>query len=226
MRLLLLVIGAALAALAAAGCGGDREQASAPMDISTPLVASETPSVGPIVPPPLDPETELHPLVSGTETGQGIITSDTGEEMRVSTSRAGFLWRFESGERWQVTRSDGTVLMSGAVVGEALMYESVYGFVRLDDGRAVAYSYGIGPGWTVYPAEEVCSALGGVVEIPAAYVRDDVIEEEPLLESICGGVGKPPNRDDPCHDKMTGVIHGLAICLGELGIREGIQIVP
>ena len=161
------------------------------MDISTPSVARETPSSGPIVPPPLSPKTEFHPLFSGLETGQGVITSDTSEEMRVSTSRAGFLWRFEPGEPWQVTRSDGTVIMSGTVVGEALMYESVYGFVRLDDGRAVAYSYGIGPGWWVYPAEEVCSALGGTVEIPAAYVRDGVIEEESLLESICGGEGNP-----------------------------------
>jgi hypothetical protein len=226
MRLLGVVLGAAFVALAATGCGGGDEQEGAPMDISTPSVARETPSSGPIVPPPLNPKTEFHPLVSGLETGQGVITSDTGEEMRVSTSRAGFLWRFEPGERWLVTGSDGTVLMSGAVVGEALMYESVYGFVRLDDGRAVAYSYGIGPGWSVYPAEEVCSSLGGTVKIPAAYVRDGVIEEEPLLESICGGEGRPPSFDDPCHDKMAGVIRGLVICLEDLGIREGIQFVP
>jgi hypothetical protein len=223
-RRLVLVIGAALVSLAATRCGG--EESVAPTRTLSPSGTTASQAGTSALTPTLSPTPELHPLISGTETGQGIITTDTGEELRVSKSKAGFLWRFEPGERWQITRADGTVMMSGTVVGEALQYENVFGFVRLDDGRAVAYSYGIGPGWTVYPAEEVCSALGTTVEIPAAYVRDDVIEEEPLLESICGGVGTPPNRDDPCHDKMTGVIHGLAICLGELGIREGIQIVP
>jgi len=36
------------------------------------------------------------------------------------------------------------------------MWEGAIGFVRLDDGRFVAYSFDIDANWNVYPAEEMC----------------------------------------------------------------------
>jgi len=225
MRLLSRVLVVALLALVATGCGG--EESVAPTHTLSPSGTQASQAGTPAPTPTLSPTPELHPLISGRKTLQGIVTTDTGEDIRVSLSKAGGPWRFESGERWLVTRADGTVIMSGIVVGASLQYESVFGFVRLEDGRVIAYEFAGDWGhWSVYPAAEVCSSLGGTVKIPAAYVRDGVIEEGPLLESICGGEGRPPSFDDPCHDKMAGVTRGLTICLEDLGIREGIQFVP
>jgi hypothetical protein len=114
--------------------------------------------------------------------------------------------------------------MSGTIVGEALQYESVYGFVHLDDGRVIAYSCDNEGSWLVYPAAEVCRALGQLIEVPAAYIKDGVLQEELLVEADCRE--RAPGALEACHDKMDGVVRGLAICLEDLEIGEGIQIAP
>jgi len=222
MRLLSLVLGAALAALVVTGCGG--EESVAPTRTLSPSGTPASQAGTPALTPTLSPAPELHPTISGRVTGQGIVTTDTGEDIRVSLSKAGLVKRFEPGQRWLVTRADGTVIMSGTVVGEALQYESTFGFVRLDDGRAIAYSSDNEGLWAVYPAEEVCRALGQSIEVPAGYIKDGAIEEELLVEAVCRE--RAPGALEACRDKTTGVVCGLAICLEDLGIREGIQFVP
>jgi hypothetical protein len=223
MRLLSRVLVVALLALVATGCGG--EESVAPTHTLSPSGTPASQAGTPAPTPTLSPTPELHPLISGRKTLQGIVTTDTGEDIRVSLSKAGGPWRFESGERWLVTRADGTVIMSGIVVGEALQYESVFGFVRLDDGRVIAYEFAGDWGhWSVYPAEEVCRALGQSIEVPAGYIKDGAIEEELLVKAVCRE--RAPGALEACRDKTTGVVRGLAICLEDLGIKEDIQIVP
>ncbi|OGO07759.1 MAG: hypothetical protein A2Y61_02280 [Chloroflexi bacterium RBG_13_60_13] len=217
------MLGAALVSLVVTGCEG--EESVAPTRTLSPSGTPASQQVTPALTPTLSPTPELHPLMSGRETLQGIVTTDTGEDIRVSLSKAGGTWRFESGERWQVTRADGTVIMSGTVVGEALQYESVFGFVRLDDGRAIAYEFaGEWGDWAVYPAEEVCRALGQSIEVPAGYIKDGAIEEELLVEAVCRE--RAPGALQLCREKTDGEVRALAICLADLGIKEGIQIVP
>ena len=81
--------------------------------------------------------------------------------------------------------------MAGTVIGEALQYESVYGFVRLDDGTLVAYSFDDGANWIVYPAAEICGQLASIVAIPSADIIDGAIQEEAVLRNICDDPGKP-----------------------------------
>ena len=217
------VIGLCLAATPA--CGGSEDSQPAPTRTLSPSGTPASQQGTPALTPTLSPTPELHPLISGRETPQGIVTTDKGEDIRVSLSKAGGPWRFESGERWLVTRADGTVIMSGTVVGEALQYESVFGFVRLDDGRAIAYEFaGEWGDWAVYPAEEVCRALGQSIEVPAGYITDGILEEELLVEAVCRE--RAPGALQLCRDKTDGEVRALAICLEDLGITEGIHVAP
>lgn len=128
----------------------------------------------------------------------GAVIDDAGEELRVSLSGEGYLWRFEPGDRWTVSRADGTVLMSGTIVEEALQWEQVTGFVRLDDGRPVAYNLDIGDQWGVYAAEEMCRLAGyyvGHLEDSGSVVRQ-------------------------------GFVKVAAICVEKLGITEDIPETP
>jgi hypothetical protein len=86
----------------------------------------------------------------------GVVITEAGEELRVSLSAQATVWRFQPDEPWIVTQADGTVLLSGTVVQEAGLWEQAVGFVRLVDGRLVAYSFDIDANWNVYPAEEMC----------------------------------------------------------------------
>jgi hypothetical protein len=128
----------------------------------------------------------------------GIVVTEEGEELRVSLSGEGYLWRFEPGDDWTVSRADGSVLLSGTVVEEALQWEQVTGFVRLDDGSRVAYNLDIGDQWGVYPAEEMCRLAG-------YYVR--------RLEGSGSVV-------------LQGFVDVVAICREKLGITEGIPETP
>jgi dipeptidyl aminopeptidase/acylaminoacyl peptidase len=187
-----------------------------------PTPTAKPPSFSIVVPSPLDPNTTFHPLIRGwTPSGDANkVIVDSGGTLHVGPSEAGLVWRFKPGERWLVSRDDGTLRMSGAVAGEALMYENVYGFVRLDDGGAVAYSYDIGGNWIVYSAQEICASLGQALPIPAAFVVDGVIKQEELLDNMCDG------QDNPCRDKMDGVVRGIAVCVEKLGIMDGLRLVP
>lgn len=128
----------------------------------------------------------------------GVVITEDREELRVSLSGEGYLWRFEPGEPWAVSRADGTVLFSGTIVEEALQWEQVTGFVRLDDGSQVAYNLDIGDQWGVYPAEEMCRLAG-------YYVR--------RLEGSGSVV-------------LQGFVDVVAICREKLGITEGIPETP
>jgi Tol biopolymer transport system component len=169
---------------------------------------------------------ELDPLMSGFEANDGVVTTEEGQILHASLSHVGLLWQFEPGERWTLTQGDGTPLMSGTVLGEAEQYESVYGFVRLDDGREVVYGLGDGDkqNWAIYQAVNVCDLLEGLLQIPSVYLNGGNFQEEAVLSATCDwreGVER-----QPCYDKMTGVVHGIAICIEDLGMRDGLQIVP
>jgi len=154
-----------------------------------------TPTPTPIASPP-----KLHPIVSGKQVAveASVVITDAGEKLYVSLSREGFLWRFEPGDRWTVSREDGTIFLSGTVVREALQYEGVYGFVRPDAGPLVAYFFGTDGNWTVYPAEEVCRLSG-------YYLK---------------------SRQDIYPTVLKGLVEVAVICLEELGITEGILETP
>ncbi len=139
-------------------------------------------------------------MLSGKVKAQeaGVVITDAGEELRVSLSDEGYLWRFEPGDPWTVSRADGIVLLSGTIVGEAHQWEAVTGFVRLDDGRPVAYHLDIDDNWYVYPAEEMCRLAG-------YYVR--------RLEGSGSVV-------------LQGFVDVVAICREKLGITEGIPETP
>jgi hypothetical protein len=126
----------------------------------------------------------------------GVVVTEEGGELRVSLSGEGALWHFAPGDRWTVSRADGAVLFSGTVVGEALQWEQVTGFVRLDDGRPVAYNLDIDDNWYVYPAEEMCRLAGYWAK---------------------GDTGSIVTR---------GFVEVAAICVDELGIIEGIPETP
>jgi len=128
----------------------------------------------------------------------GVVITEDGEELRVSLSGEGYLWRFEPGDRWTVSRADGTVLLSGTIVGEAHKWEYVAGYVRLDDGRAVAFGLDNEGNWYIYPAEETCRLAG-------YYVTH--------LEGS-GSV------------LLQGLADEVAICRDKLGITEGIPGTP
>ena len=116
-----------------------------------------------------------------------MLTED-GEELHVSLSAEGTVWRFQRDEPWTVRRADGTVLLAGAIVQEAGLWEQAVGFVRLDDGRLVAYSFDIDANWNVYPAEEMC-------RLAAYWAERD------------GG-----------SEVLRGFVEVARICVGELGI--------
>jgi len=203
---------------------GDSLSSATPSNVPT-MMAGPSPRIVPIVvPPPIDPNTTFHPLIRAWNTGGDTLIADAGDFLHVGPSKAGILWRFEPGERWTVSREDGTVRMSGTVAGEALMYENVYGFVRLDDGALIAYSYDIGGNWVVYRVDEICASLEESLQIPSVYIQGRVIQQEPLLAATCD------NRDDPyrdvCRDKMDGVVRGIAICVEQLGLDEHLAILP
>jgi len=128
----------------------------------------------------------------------GVVVTEDGEELRVSLSGEGYLWRFEPGDRWTVSRADGTVLLSGTLVGEAHKWEYVAGYVRLGDGRAVAFGLDNEDNWYVYPAEETC-------RLAEYYIRR------------LGGSGSVV---------LQGLAEEVAICREKLGITEGIPETP
>jgi hypothetical protein len=72
------------------------------------------------------------------------------------------------------------------------------GFVRLDDGRPVVYSFDIESNWYVYPAEEACRGVG-------YYIR--------LLDGSGSVV-------------LQGLVNAATICRDKLGITEGIPETP
>ncbi len=186
-------------------------QASAP---ATPIVTFTHPNV------------QMAPLMSGSAANDGLVTTDDGRTLHLSLSEAGTVPGFEPGERWTLSEADGTSLMSGTVLGEAVQYESVYGFVRLDDGRAVVYQHGIMPeDWRIYPADEVCDSLEGLLRIPSVYLRDGTVPEDALLAAACDWRGEGPSRQ-VCYDKIDGVVRGIAICVEQLGLSHGLQILP
>ena len=128
----------------------------------------------------------------------GVVITEDGEELRVSLSGEGALWHFKPGDRWTVSRADGTALLSGTLVGEAHKWEYVAGYVRLDDGRAVAFGLDNGDGWYVYPAEETC-------RLAEYYMRRFEGTDSVVLQ---------------------GLAEELAICRDKLGITEGIPETP
>ena len=145
---LLMSLVLVLSTTALAGCAGEKEDATP----SPSAAASATPTAiagGP---------TELQPLLSGRHDWNepGTVLTEDGEELHVSLSGEGTVWRFRPNDPWTVTRADGAVLFSGTVVQEAELWEQAVGFVRLDDGRLVAYSLDIDANWKVYPAEDMC----------------------------------------------------------------------
>jgi len=124
------------------------------------------------------------------------MLTEVGEELHVSLSAEGTVWRFRQDEPWTVTRVDGTVLLSGTVVQEAGLWEQAIGFVRLDDGRPVAYSFDIDSNWNVYPAEEMCRL--------AAYWAER----------------------DGASEVLKGFLDVRAICTEELGITPDVPETP
>ena len=146
--MLLLSLVLVLSGTALVGCAGEKEEATP----SPSAAASATPTAIAGGPP------ELHPIVSGRHewSEPGTVLTEDGEELHVSLSAEGTVWRFQRDEPWTVRRADGTVLLAGAIVQEAGLWEQAVGFVRLDDGRLVAYSFDIDANWKVYPAEDMC----------------------------------------------------------------------
>jgi hypothetical protein len=143
-----------LSGMALVGCAGEKEE-GAPSPSAAATAAPErstTPTAIAGGPP------ELHPIVSGRHDWNepGVVITEAGDELRVSLSAQGTVWRFQPDETWTVKRSDGTVLLSGTAVQEAGLWEQAVGFVHLDDGRLIAYSFDIDANWNVYPAEEMC----------------------------------------------------------------------
>ena len=175
LSLVLLLSGTALV-----GCAGEKEEGT-----PSPSAAASATSTAIAGGPP-----ELHPLVSGRHDWNepGTVLAEDGEELHVSLSAEGTVWRFRSDDPWTVTRADGTALLSGTVVGEAGLWEQAVGFVRLDDGRLVAYSLDIDSNWNVYPAEEMCRQ--------AAYWAER----------------------DGSSEVLRGFVDVLGICVEELGI--------
>ena len=157
----------------------------------TPATAA-TPT--PIASPPPIPEVMLFGKLNLDK--PGVVVSGAGEELRVSLSDNGDLWHFKPDDPWTVSRADGTVLFSGTIVEEALLWEQVTGFVRLDDGRLVAYTLDIGGNWGVYPAEDMCALLGYLAEL------------------------------DIAPEVLQGFLDAVAICRDKLGITEGIPETP
>jgi hypothetical protein len=166
----------------AQACGGG----SATEDVTPTAIAS----------PPPAPQAMLSGKVKVEE--PGVVITEDEEELRVSLSGEGYLWRFEPGDRWTVSRADGTVLLSGTIVGEAHKWEYVAGYVRLDDGRAVAFGLDNEGNWYIYPAEETCRLAG-------YWVR--------RLEGS-GSVA------------LQGLADEVAICRDKLGITEDIPGTP
>ena len=151
---LLLSLVLVLPGMALVGCAGEKEE-GAPSPSAAATAApqrSATPTAIAGGPP------ELHSIISGKHRPDeaGVVASEGGEEVHVSLSAEGTVWRFQPDEPWTVRLVDGTVLLSGTIVEEAEMWEGAIGFVRLDDGRFVAYSFDIDANWNVYPAEEMC----------------------------------------------------------------------
>jgi len=146
--------------------------------------------------PIASPPPALQAMLSGKVKVEepGVVITEDGEELRVSLSGEGYLWRFEPGDSWTVSRADGTVLLSGTLVGEAHKWEYVAGYVRLDDGRAVAFGLDNEGNWRVYPAEETC-------QLAEYYIR--------RFEGTGSVV-------------LQGLAEELAICREKLGITEGI----
>jgi hypothetical protein len=138
----------ALPGMALAGCARDKQEGPP----SPSAAATATPTAIASGPP------ELHPIVSGRHewSEAGVVITEDEEELHVSLSGEGTVWRFQPDEPWTVRRADGTALLSGTIVQEAGLWEQAVGFVRLDDGHLVAYSFDIDANWNVYPAEEMC----------------------------------------------------------------------
>ncbi len=150
LTLLLLLM---LPGIALSGCGKGRQGGTpspAMPGTSATLEAMATPLAGQ---PP-----EVHPVTSGRQkSGEaGAVVTDDGKELHVSLSAERSVWQFQPGDPWKVTRADGTVLLSGTIVQETSFWEQAIGFVRLDDGRLVAYTFDIDANWIVYPAEQMC----------------------------------------------------------------------
>ena len=195
--LLLFLILLLLAAALVACTEEERTPTSTPAVVPT-AAATAAPQATPtpVASPPPVPQAMLSGKVKVKE--PGVVISEDGKELHVSLSGEGYLWRFEPGDSWTVSQADGTVLLSGTIVEEALQWEQVTGFVRLDDGRPVAYNLDIDGNWHVYPAEEMC-------RLAAYYVR--------LLEGTGSVV-------------LQGLAEELAICREKLGITEGIPETP
>jgi len=189
---------AGMTILAQACGGGSAGEDVTPTATSPTAAATATPEAAPtaIASPPPRPQAMLSGKVKVEE--PGVVTTEDGEELRVSLSGEGYLWRFEPGDSWTVSRADGTVLLSGTVVGEAHKWEYVAGYVRLDDGRAVAFGLDNEGNWYIYPAEETCRLAG-------YYVTH--------LEGS-GSV------------LLQGLADEVAICRDKLGITEGIPQTP
>ena len=185
-RLLSLIL--MLSGMALVGCAGEKEE-GAP---SPSAPASATPTAIAGGPP------ELHPVVFGRHDWNepGVVITEDGEKLRVSLSAEGTVWRYQPDEPWTVRRADGTVLLSGTVVQEAGLWEQAVGFVHLDDGRLIAYSFDIDANWNVYPAEEMC-------RLAAYWAERD------------GGSEMP-----------RGFVDVLGICVGELGMTPDISETP
>jgi len=180
--LVMFVAATAGMTILAQACGGG----SAGEDATPTAIAS----------PPPAPQAMLSGKMKVDE--PGIVVTEDGEELRVSLSDEGAVWHFKPGDGWMVSRADGTVLFSGTIVEEALQWEQVTGFVRLDDGRPVAYNLDIDGNWRVYPAEEMC-------RLAAYYVRQ--------LEGSGSVV-------------LQGFEDVADICREKLGMTEGIPETP
>ena len=219
--------GGILLVLLVAGCaclGGCSRSTTSTATQRTPAATA----VWPVIVPGSEtsPYLTFTPIITATQRDlySDALVTDSGEVLHVTLSEAGAIDWFQPGDRWILTRDDGNVLMSGTVAGEATMYEGLFGFVRLDDGRLVAYSVGNNLGWTLHPADQICHALEAELKIPAAYIQNGVVQEEPLLAATCDTAENPSGS--PCRDSMTGTVRGIAICVQDLGIDQYLTILP
>jgi hypothetical protein len=85
----------------------------------------------------------------------GVVIID-GEPYTVSLSDDGQLAGFKPGQDWHLVGPDGVEILSGAILGEFGQWERGVDFVRLDDGRVIAYSVDIDGNWRISPGEDEC----------------------------------------------------------------------
>ncbi len=100
---------------------------------------------------------ELTDMYSGSVRYQepGVVIIE-GEAYTVSLSDEGLLAGFEPGQAWHLTGPDGVEILSGTILEEFGQWERGVNFVRLDDGRVVAYGVDIEGGWSVRTGEDEC----------------------------------------------------------------------